>query len=188
MNTAKALTESQRALVESNLGLISFAMKKLPIYMFESPEDAFQIGTIGLMKAARSFDPNRNILFSTYALTCITNELRMELRHINSWNPPGRTFSYDAPIPNTDGDSLSLVDMLPSSEQPTAERIAIQETLGEVISALRRMKDPDAFDIIRMVVQNRHQEDIAASLGITQSAVSRKIRKIRSTLAQAIQY
>ena len=188
MNNMKALTESQRALVEENLGLISYAMKKLPIYLFESPEDAFQIGTIGLMKAARSYDPSRNILFSTYAMPCIMNELRMELRRINCWNPPGRTFSYDAPLPNMDGDTLNLLDMIPSNEPSADERIFVHETLGEVISALKHMKDPDAFEIIRMIVQNRRQEEIAAYLGITQSAVSRKIRKIRSALAQAVQY
>ena len=188
MNNIKALTEAQRILVEENLGLISYAMKKLPIYLFDSPEDAFQIGTIGLMKAARSFDPDRKILFSTYAMPCITNELRMALRHINSWNPPGRTFSYDAPLPNVDGDSLSLIDMISSDDQPADERIMVHETLGEVISTLKHMKDPDAFEIIRMIVQNRRQEEIAACLGITQSAVSRKIRKIRSALAQAVQY
>ena len=188
MNNAKTLTEFQRALVEENLGLISCAMTKLPIYLFDSREDAFQIGSIGLMKAARHYDPSRNILFSTYAMPCIINELRMALRHINSSNPPGRTVSYDAPLPNADGDTLSLLDMIPSNDQPADERISTHETLGEVISSPRHMKDPDAFDIIRMVVQNRRQEEIAAHLGITQSAVSRKIRKIRAALIRTVQY
>ena len=121
------LTDTQRILVEENLGLISFAMNKLPIYLFDSREDAFQIGVIGLMKAARSYDPDRKILFATYAVPCITNELRMALRHINT----------------------------------------ARETLSEVIAALKKMKDPDAFNIIRMVVQNRKQEEIADKLGIT---------------------
>ena len=112
----------------------------------------------------------------------------MALRHINSWNPPGRTFSYDAPLPNIDGDTLSLLDLIPSNDQPVDERLMMHETLDEAISALKHMKDPDAFDIIRMIVQNRRQEEIAACLGITQSAVSRKIRKIRSALSQAVQY
>ena len=54
--------------------------------------------------------------------------------------------------------------------------------------ALKKMKDPDALQIIRMVVQNCRQEEIAESLGITQSAISRKIRKIRAALQQAVQY
>ena len=186
MNNTKALTESQRALVEANLGLISYAMTKLPIYLFDSREDAFQIGTIGLMKAARHYDPDRNILFSTYAMPCIVNELRMALRHINSSNPPGRTVSYDAPIP--EAESCSLLDLIPSTDQPVDESFTVHETLSEVISALKKMKDPDALEIIRMVVQNRRQEEIADRLGITQSAISRKIRKIRVALQQAVQY
>jgi len=102
MKHQNPLTDSQRILVEENLGLISFAMNKLPIYLFDSREDTFQISAIGLMKAARSYDPNRKILFATYAIPCITNELRMALRHINSSNHPGRTCSYDAPISDTE--------------------------------------------------------------------------------------
>ena len=185
MNNAKTLTEFQRALVEENLGLISYAMTKLPIYLFDSREDAFQIGSIGLMKAARHYDPSRNILFSTYAMPCIINELRMALRHINSSNPPGRTVSYDAPLP--EAESCSLLDLIPSTDQPVDESFTVHETLSEVISALRKMKDPDALEIIRMVVQNRKQEEIADRLGITQSAISRKIRKIRAALQQAVQ-
>lgn len=150
MNNIKALTDFQRTLVEDNLGLISYAMNKLPIYLFDSREDAFQIGTIGLMKAARSFDPSRNILFSTYAIPCIVNELRMALRHINSSNPPGRTCSYDAPLLNADSDTLSLLDMIPSDDQPVEERITVHETLSEVIATLKHLKDPDAFEIIRI--------------------------------------
>ena len=57
--------------------------------------------------------------------------------------------------------------MIPSNDQPADERIMVHETLGEVISTLKHMKDPDAYEIIRMVVQNRRQEAIAACLGIT---------------------
>ena len=80
------------------------------------------------------------------------------------------------------------MNKLPSNDQSADERISTHETIGEVISTLRHMKDPDAFDIIRIVVQNRRQEEIADSLGITQSAVSRKIHKIRTALLQAVQY
>lgn len=186
MKYQNPLTEAQRTLVEENLRLVSFAMNKLPIYLFDSREDAFQIGVIGLMKAARSYDPSRKILFATYAVPCITNELRMALRHINSSNPPGRTFSYDSPIPDAEG--YSLLDLIPSTEQNADERYTVHETLGEVVTALKKMKDPDALEIIRMVVQNRRQEEIAETLGITQSAISRKIRKIRAALQQAVQY
>lgn len=131
----------------------------------------------------QSINPERKILFATYAVPCITNELRMALRHINSSNPPGLTCSYDALIPDTEG--CSLLDLIPSTEQNADERFTVRETLSEVVAALKKMKDPDALEIIRMVVQNRRQEEIAESTGISLSATS---RKIRAALHQAVQY
>lgn len=180
------LTESQRVLVEENIGLVSFAMSKLPIYYFDSREDAYQIGCIGLMKAAISFDPERKIQFSTYAMRCVVNELRMALRHINSSNPPGRTCSFDAPVGNGDEDDFTLGELIPSSEAGPEERCITVETLRAVLVTVKRMRDRDAWTILRMTVQNRRQEEIAAALGITQSAVSRKLRRIRAALIEAI--
>jgi len=160
MKYQNPLTDAQRALVEENLGL---------------------------MKAARSYDPGKNVLFPTYAMTCITNELRMALRHISVSNPVGRTCSYDAPLTNPDGDSFSLIDLIPSTEEQPDERYISRETLLRVLGFLKRMKDPDAYRIICMIAKNRRQEEIAAVLGITQSAVSRKLRKIRSALQEAVQ-
>jgi len=139
------------------------------------------------MKAARSYDPEKNVLFPTYAMTCITNELRMAIRHINVSNPPSRLCSCDAPITNADGESFSLIDMIPSADEQPDERYISRETLVRVLTFLKHMKDPDAYRIIGMIVNNRRQEEIAAVLGITQSAVSRKLRKIRSALQEAIQ-
>lgn len=182
------LTEAQRALVEENLGLISFAMRNVPVYLFDSREDAFQIGSIGLLKAARSYDPARNTLFPTYAMACITNELRMGVRRINVSNPPGRLSSCDAMLTNSDGESFSLIDMIPSDAPLPDELYIRRETLRRVLSLLKGMKDPDAYRIISMIVRNCRQEDVASVLGLTQSAVSRKLRKIRSALLEAIQY
>ena len=65
----------------------------------------------------------------------------MALRHINVSNPPGRIVSYNTP------DTCSLIDLIPSRDQPADERFTSRETLGELIAALKKMKDPDAFDI-----------------------------------------
>lgn len=185
MKYPNPLTDAQRILVEENLGLITYAISKVPAYLFDSREDAYQIGSIGLMKAAHSFNPEKNTLFSTYAMTCITNELRMAIRHINVSNPFGRICSYDAPLTNSDGESFTLIDMIPSNEEQPVERCIRRETLLRVLAFLKNMKDPDAYRIISMVVKNCRQDEIAAVLGITQSAVSRKIRKIRSALQEA---
>ena len=49
MNNINVLTDSQHILVEQNIGLLSYALKKLPSHLFNIPEDTFQFGTIVLM-------------------------------------------------------------------------------------------------------------------------------------------
>ena len=68
------LDERQRKLVEDNLKLCHYALRKkgVPKSVYE---DCFQIACIGLCKAAETFDPTLNYKFSSYAMKCIYMEL-----------------------------------------------------------------------------------------------------------------
>lgn len=78
------LTAEQRALVNDNLGLIAVHLKRF-VSGLSVPrrdrewEDLFQEGAIGLMAAARSFDPTRGIPFAAYALPRIHNAVSRAL-------------------------------------------------------------------------------------------------------------
>ena len=67
------------ALITHNLRLVVYIARK-----FESSgvgiEDLISIGTIGLIKAVRTFCPDRNIKLATYSSRCIENEILMYLR------------------------------------------------------------------------------------------------------------
>lgn len=66
-------------LVEENLGLVRMAVKRYRGFGVED-EDLMQIGSVGLIKAARDFDPDRQIRFSTYAVAKIIGEIKTYLR------------------------------------------------------------------------------------------------------------
>ena len=91
-------------LIEHNLRLVVFIAKR-----FESTgvgmEDLISIGTIGLIKAIRSFDPDKKIKLATYASRCIENEILMHLRKISSQRAE---VSIDEPL-NTDWDGNELL-------------------------------------------------------------------------------
>ena len=72
------LQETDR-LVEENMGLVSMAVKRYMGFGVDY-EDLMQIGSIGLLKAARGFDPDKNIKFSTYAVAKIIGEIKTYLR------------------------------------------------------------------------------------------------------------
>lgn len=67
------------ALVEENAGLVrSIALRFRDRGV--DVEDLVQIGTIGMMKAVRTFSPEREVAFSTYAVPLITGEIKRHLR------------------------------------------------------------------------------------------------------------
>lgn len=75
-------TESMLALetiIEENMGLVRSIALRFRERGTEY-DDLLQIGTIGMIKAVRSFDPNREVVFSTYAVPMIMGEIKRHLR------------------------------------------------------------------------------------------------------------
>ena len=86
--------EVKSVLIERNLRLVVYIARK-----FENTgvgiEDLVSIGTIGLIKAINTFDPNKKIKLATYASKCIENEILMYLRRNNKTRVE---VSFDEPL------------------------------------------------------------------------------------------
>jgi RNA polymerase sporulation-specific sigma factor len=101
--------EAKQVLIERNLRLVVYIARR-----FENTginiEDLISIGTIGLIKAINTYDPEKNIKLATYASRCIENEILMYLRKTSSRKTE---VSFDEPL-NTDwdGNELLLSDIL----------------------------------------------------------------------------
>jgi len=71
--------EARTALIEGNLRLVLSVIQRFD-KRGESPDDLFQVGCIGLIKAIANFDPTKNVRFSTYGVPMIAGEVRRYLR------------------------------------------------------------------------------------------------------------
>ena len=71
--------EARTALIEGNLRLVLSVIQRFD-KRGESPDDLFQVGCIGLIKAIANFDPSKNVRFSTYGVPMIAGEVRRYLR------------------------------------------------------------------------------------------------------------
>ena len=71
--------EARQALVEGNLRLVLSVIQRF-LGRGENPDDLFQVGCIGLMKAINNFDLSQNVRFSTYGVPMIAGEIRRYLR------------------------------------------------------------------------------------------------------------
>ena len=70
---------ARQALIEGNLRLVLSVIQRFD-KRGESPDDLFQVGCIGLIKAISNFDPTKNVRFSTYGVPMIAGEVRRYLR------------------------------------------------------------------------------------------------------------
>ncbi len=71
--------QAREMLIEGNLRLVLSVIQRFD-KRGESPDDLFQVGCIGLIKAISNFDPTKNVRFSTYGVPMIAGEVRRYLR------------------------------------------------------------------------------------------------------------
>ena len=170
-------------LIERNLRLVVFIARKFentPVGL----EDLISIGTIGLIKAVNTFNPDKKIKLATYASRCIENEVLMFLRHTSRLKCE---VSLDEPLrTDWDGNELLLSDVL-GTESDLVSRGLEEDTEKQLLgSALSRLS-PREQKIMRMRFglggeRERTQKEVADALGISQSYISRLEKRILARL------
>ena len=170
-------------LIERNLRLVVFIARK-----FENTsvgmEDLISIGTIGLIKAVNTFNPEKKIKLATYASRCIENEVLMHLRHTSRQK---YEVSLDEPLrTDWDGNELLLSDVLGTEGDMVyrgMEEEAEKQLLGHALSHLSSREQQ--IMTMRFGLGGREemtQKEVADILGISQSYISRLEKKILSRL------
>ena len=71
--------QARDQLIEGNLRLVLSVIQRFD-KRGECPDDLFQVGCVGLLKAIANFDPDKNVRFSTYGVPMIAGEIRRYLR------------------------------------------------------------------------------------------------------------
>lgn len=142
------LNSEQRILISENMKLVYHVSKK---YYFAEKEDLQSIGVLGLIDAAKSYDPNRGVKFSTWAYRSINwklaGELKKSLAQKEIYIEENQEIEYNFE------DLANLINLLPKALKPLLEAWVEKPELS-------------------------HKE-LADALKITKQAVGQKIQKIR---------
>lgn len=171
--------DAREELIVHNLRLVVYIAKKfentgIPI------EDLISIGTLGLIKAVNTFRISKNIKLATYASRCIENEILMYLRKTNSAKAE---VSYYEPLNvDWDGNELLLSDVLGSEPDEIYRDIEADDERSRLYKAVDSLGERE-----RMIMTMRFgigggreytQKEVADSLGISQSYISRLEKRI----------
>ncbi len=171
--------EAIEKLIEHNLRLVVYIAKK-----FESSgidfEDLISIGSIGLIKAVKTFNMDKKIKLATYASRCIENEILMQLRKLARVK---QDVSLEKPLfDDGDGNEMVVADVIVNEEDSvdkSIEKSADKKIVYDLISSLN-MREQEIM-ILRFGLAGQDeltQREVADKLGISQSYISRIEKKI----------
>lgn len=175
--------EAVQKLIEHNLRLVVYIAKKFDKTGIEF-EDLISIGSVGLIKAIKTFKLDKNIRLATYASRCIENEILMQIRKISKLK---QDVSLDAPIfSDGEGNELILSEIMPNEEDEVGsamDQSADKKVVRDLISGLN-VREQEIM-ILRYGLAGQDeltQREVAEKLGISQSYISRIEKKILSDM------
>lgn len=179
---------AREPLITHNLRLVVYISKKFESN-FASVEDLISIGTIGLIKAVNTFCPERNIKLATYASRCIENEILMYLRKSSQLK---HEISIDDPLNvDWDGNELLLSDILGSDPNIVNQNIEKEVERDLLMTAVANLSQREKTIMqlrFGLNQQNEHtQKEVADTLGISQSYISRLEKRIMERLKKDLE-
>lgn len=171
--------EAREILINRNMRLVAHIIKKYQGADYES-EDLLSVGTIGLIKAVNTFNPNKGSRLGTYAAKCVENEILMLFR-------AGKKYSKEVSIyepigTDKDGETVNLLDVLETDGKEALDQVILKQDIRQLYEAYQEYLSDMEKTVIRLRyglfgAKEYTQREIAGILGISRSYVSRIEKK-----------
>lgn len=179
---------AEEKLIRHNLRLVAHISKKYKNSNVDN-EDLISIGTIGLMKAIKTFDYSKGNSFSTYASRCIENEILMNFR--STKKNVQSVFLDDVISTDKDGNSLSLYEVLCDNTASVDTQIENKILYNKIEKIVLSKLDPREKEIIikRFGLFGeipKTQFELAKEINISRSYISRLEKKAIKTIQDSI--
>jgi len=181
-------TYATQQLIEHNLRLVIYIAKKYEGSGIDF-EDIVSIGSVGLIKAVKTFHSDKNIKLATYASRCIENEILMQLRKTTRVK---KEVSLEQPLSqDKDGNILSLADTLANEEEEIDQPLIMSDEKKAIWRVMDGLEDREReIMLLRYGLEGQDeltQKEIADKMGISQSYISRIEKKVLSKMKKELQ-
>lgn len=178
---------TRQDIIEGNMRLVFSVLSNYNVN-FEDKKDLFQIGMIGLMKAVDNYKIEKETKFSSFAITCISNEIKMYFRKIKK---DQGLISLDEPIADVkDSNNLTIADMLVDDTINVVENYEDKEIVNLLKQMVVSLNSKDSLILILYFglfgTDALPQKDVAFRFNISRSYVSRLIQKNVEKLKELI--
>ncbi|HIU52320.1 MAG TPA: RNA polymerase sporulation sigma factor SigK [Candidatus Merdicola faecigallinarum] len=180
--------EARNILIERNLRLVAHVCKKYSSTNVDN-DDLISIGTIGLIKGINSFDQEKGVRLATYVSRCIDNEILMYLR--SSKKLQSEVYLNEPIGKDKDDNVVTLQEVLEANEKSIEDEVDLKLKIKLLYQKIKEVLKGREKDIIELRFglngkRPKTQKEIANSMGISRSYVSRIETKAIGKLAKEI--
>ncbi|MCI9246049.1 MAG: RNA polymerase sporulation sigma factor SigK [Clostridia bacterium] len=180
--------EARNILIEHNLRLVAHITKKYSSTNID-PDDLISIGSIGLIKGINSFDNSKGIKLATYVARCIDNEILMYLRSTKKLN--SEVYLEDPIGKDKDDNTVTLQEVLENSDRNIEDEVDLKFKVKQLYEKMKDVLKSRERTILELRFglgghKPQTQNEIADSMGISRSYVSRIETKAIGKLAREI--
>lgn len=179
--------KAKEILIHHNLRLVAHVVKKYS--QADEADDLISVGSLGLIKAINTFEPNVGTQFSTYAAKCIENEILMLLR-VNKKHK-GTISIEDVLTSNSEDNEITLIDIMYQSDEnieKMVENTIISKKLDKILQENLNQREYNII-CLRYGLKNSPaltQREVASMLKISRSYISRLEKKALDTIKGTI--
>ncbi len=148
-------------------------------------DDLIQEGMIGLYKAIRDYNPDKNVVFMVFASLCINRQIMTAVTSYNRQkNAPLNTYiSLDTPVTDELGEDAVLSDVIAAEDERNPEEIFIaKEQSGQMVARVFKSLSKMEREILELYVEGMSYAEIASTLNKTTKAVDNAIQRIRNKI------
>lgn len=181
--------EARNILIERNLRLVAHVAKKYSSTNIDN-DDLISIGSIGLIKGINSYNVDKGTKLSTYISRCIDNEILMFLR--SNKKLQNEVHLSDTIGEDKDSNVVTLQEVLESDERPIEEQVDLKLQIKQMYSKISNILKDREKTILNLRFgldgnKPKTQNEIAKSMGISRSYVSRIETKAIDKLAKGFE-
>jgi len=167
--------EAEEKLIKHNLRLVAHIVKKYNFTKIEQDE-LISVGSIGLMKAVKSFSQEKGHSFSTYAARCIQNEILMLIRSQKKYL--NEVSLEDKVKTDKDGNDVSLIDVLEDPKEHVDEKTENKIIFEKIVKII----DSSLNEREKEIIYKRY--GIGGNIPKTQNEVAKELKISRSYISR----
>ena len=182
----KGNTEAEEILLKRYTAVVKREVRFLFLVGAET-EDLMQEAMIGLVRAIREYDPDKEVTFHTYATHCIRNQIRSAIRAANrkKHQPLNEYLSLYA---GADGENENMeIQQLFSDDSGDPEKMVIEEEgIRELEEKLYSLLSSLELKIALLYLKGMNHGEIASAIGKPERSVNNALTRARNKLKDAI--